>query len=822
MKQKLKWNTNERVDVPDAAALHDLADQSRRSDARGVLSQTSEGPSIIRGFTCRVNPVDDTQVLITPGVALMRELLSDGTVEEGQIVNLEGEADEVLDLSGRANNSYGIWVRFLYRDGSTANRARWRPDLTPEREQVVLMETRQIGGLSVSADTDSPGDEWFQIASVAWDGGLVAADITDARRLFFEGTPSGTGNPASSWSTADFSRDTNRSTNGVKSLRQLVSAVQRRLLELAGRPKWYTAPTFGENVRSAGSAITVRIDGAGDDGSAHITLDNGDPVANRTTLAAMLIAPNSAAQTTDPRGDVTFLPSDALVGTNTLIFVDCSAGSVTGLGTGYRRRIGGAARIWRSAGNNDLVNTDPTSGFRATFDGITFYATAGTGALFRSRSADDDIVFSNCTFDGSGDASMTTLVKIESGAGARITFINCRFVAMAGAGQTAVTITGEADVRFIGGSFSGAADRCIYSTASPQGMISATGTVFEGAETIVQSVDNDGLHFAGCRFAPTVTLFNVPGLTATAGDAAFFNAGEVARGILSGNWLEARGSTIYFGTARNRTLLHTDRTVTGTGTDGDLVDFVGRYLRAASGRVYFDSGDLRLRKASSKVVELLDTAADAPVESMLRMWRLLLGPSTATGLDQFNRNLLPKAWGCIEINTAWLAGTAAGDKADYYNSAGEVIQSGVDGYYRSRTCRGNGASLVVRGYYLGDSGAAWVITADPGVGDRTAAIFNVSGMGLPDDRYVVHAWAVYDGTFSYDYALKTPEARLEVDVFTQTSDGFFLSVNKTIDNGDRTVLDPGAFLGAPKPEVRIMFTVHAICDSGTFLNGGAG
>ena len=812
MKKKLNWLQNERVDVPDASALHDLADDTRRGDARGVLCQASEGAVVIRGFTCRVNPADDTQILITPGVALMRELLPDGTVEEGQLVNLEGEDDEVLDLSGRLQPAdYGIWVRFLYRAGETRNRAKWRPDLAPEREQVVLMETRQIAGISVQAATDSPGEEWFQIASAHWDGGLVAADLTDARTLFFEGTPSGTGNPASSWSTADFSRSADRSTNGVKSLRQLVAAVQRRLLELAGRPKWYTAPVWGENVRSAGASVTVRpVDHDGDATTAHLTL--GTAAQNRVTLTLMMVAGNLNHRTAgDPRDEVVFLP---MASAGSVVEVDCSSSGVTPSGDTFRRRLRGGANLRRSAGNNDLVITPAAAashGFVAHFDGLTFSSADGSGALVRTRHAGDDLIFTNCVFDGTLDNTMSMLVRVESGAGARITFVNCRFLLGDGFGQTGLFVSGGADVRMIGGSITGAGARGLNVTASPTGIVSLTGVRIGGMQTCVKASDNDGLHFAGCVFEPTVTLFDIPSLPADGGSEAFYNAGTAARGMLSGNWLESRGGTIFFSTARDRTLVHTDRTITGTGSDGDLVDFVGRYLRAVSGRVHFDAANLRFQKLSDTVVALLDAAGNAPVSSTIQFAKLVLGAQTNNALATFNRNLLPKAWGVIEMNNAWIAGAAVGDKA-----------TGADGYYRSRTVRGDGEALTVRAYYLGDSGAAWNLTADPGIGERNAAIFKVSGLGLPDERYAVHAWAVYDGTFSYDYALKAPDNRLEVDVFSQGADSFFLSANKVIDNGTRQVLSPESFLGAPKPEVRIYFTVHAICDSATFVNGGAG
>jgi len=812
MKKKLNWSQNERVDVPDASALHDLADDSRRGDARGVLSQASEGPVIIRGFTCRVNPADDTQILITPGVALMRELLPDGSVEEGQLVNLEGQDDEVLDLSGRLQPAdYGIWVRFLYRAGETRNRAKWRPDLSPEREQVVLMETRQIAGISVQAATDSPGEQWFQIASAHWDGGLVAADLTDARQLFFEGAPSGTGNPASSWSTADFSRSTDRSTNGVKSLRQFVAAMQRRVLELAGRPKWYTAPVWGENVRSAGPAVTVRPAAHdGDTQTAHLTL--GTAAQNRVTLTLMMVAGNLNHRTAgDPRDEVVFLP---MVSGASVVEVDCSSSSIVPSGDTFRRRFRGGADLRRTAGNNDLILTPAAAaahGFVAHFDGMTFSSADGSGALVRIRNAADDLIFTNCVFDGTLDNTMSVLVRVEAAAGARVAFVNCRFRLGDGFGQTGLLVSGGADVRMIGGSITGAGARGLNVTASPTGIVSLTGVRIGGMQVCVKASDDDGLSFAGCFFEPTDTLFDIPGMPAAGGSEAYYNAGHAARGMLSGNWLESRSGTVFFSTARDRTLTHTDRTITGTGSDGDLVDFVGRYLRAVSGRVHLDSANLRFQKLSDTVVALLDAAGNAPVSSTIQFAKLVLGAQTNNALATFNRNLLPKAWGVIEMNNAWIAGGDVGDKA-----------TGADGYYRSRTVRGDGTALTVRAYYLGDSGAAWNLTADPGVGERNAAIFKVSGLGLPDERYVVHAWATFDGTFSYDYSLKVPDNRLEVDVFSQGSDSFFLSANKVVDSGTRTVLDPGAFLGVSKPEVRIYFTIHAICDSATFVNGGAG
>ena len=368
-------------------------------------------------------------------------------------------------------------------------------------------------------------------------------------------------------------------------------------------------------------------------------------------------------------------------------------------------------------------------GFVASFDGLTFSATDGTGALVRVRNAADDLVFTNCVFDGTGTAEMTTLVKIEGARGCRVAFVNCRFLLGSAFGQTAVLVSGEADVRFVGGRVTGDGVRALNVTASPTGIVSALGTRFDGMATIVKATDNDGLHFTGCFFEPTVTLFDVPGMQAAGGAESYYNAGTAARGMLSGNWLESRSGTVFFSTARDRTLTHTDRTITGTGSDGDLVDFVGRYLRAASGRVHLDSGNLRFQKLSDTVVALLDAAGNVPVSSTFAFARFVLGADPNNTLAVFNRNLPPKAWGCIEINNSWIAGAAVGDKA-----------TGADGYYRSRTVRGDGTALTVRAYYLGDSGGAWVLTADPGVGERNAAIFKVSGLGLPDERYVVNAW----------------------------------------------------------------------------------
>lgn len=817
MKKKLRFISNERVDLVDAHGIHDEADEDLRSRTRALISADGDGACVISGFSCVVNPDDDTQIIITPGAAILREVLPDGTLSAGQLINMLGEDAIPVDLSGEPHTDLGIYIAFVYRDGDTSNRAKWRPDLAPEREEIDLINTRQIAGVQVDVAANSPGPEWLRIYLVRWDGGLVAGDLQDVRNLFFEGQAAATAqNPASSYSFASLSRSLNREAYGVKTLRQWVGGVATRLMELAGRPRWFDAPGFGENVRSASASVTIRSS-SGATQTAHLTFAPGDAAANRTNLALLMMAPNYAASMEDPRCDVCFLPGAGLAGDDSDIVVDTSAGAVIAAGTGYGRSIRGAARWWRTAGNGALLETH-ASGFRAVFNGLTFYATDGSGALLRTRSAADDLVFTNCVFDGTGTAEVTALVSIESAPGARVTFINCRFILRDGGGQTGVLIPGGADVRFIGGRITGGGSRGINVTSGVPGILSATGMRIDGMATCLKAVMPTGIHLAGCIFGPTATLFDVPGMGASAADAGFYNGGTLAAGMVSGGTLEARGTVIYFGTSRDRTLLHNDASIVGFSSTGEPSDMHGRYLKALSGRVYFAGDSIRWQQSAAERVVLLDAAGDDPVNSEMQANTILLGREANNPRARINRNLTCKAWGAIGVKSAWL-GDGTGDRA---------VGGGL-GHFSSRTVSSAGGALAVRAYYpTGGSG----LTADPATSDdQQYLIFKISGLGLDDKQYAVMPHVTYDvgDGRPTNWNLGNPatasmEWTLEAFVVKQTADEFYMVVMKTTaSTGNRTMNMEGySWSGVAIPEIRVYFEVHAIANIATFVNGGAG
>ena len=188
----------------------------------------------------------------------------------------------------------------------------------------------------------------------------------------------------------------------------------------------------------------------------------------------------------------------------------------------------------------------------------------------------------------------------------------------------------------------------------------------------------------------------------------------------------------------------------------------------------------------------------------------------ANGNDQHNRNSLPRAWGCIRRrwDAEW---DGTGDRAG--SRAGQL----ADGYFESRTVRGNGSALTVRGYFLPDQGGTddalleW--TEANGATSQSSpnqAIFRVSGLSLPDARYHVEARVDSGEGLAFNGSGILTSRNADVRIFRKASNEFWLLVTA----GDG-VTDIRTWLQAAT-EIRVTFAVFAIVDGDTFTNGGAG
>jgi hypothetical protein len=815
MKRLIFKLDGQRVDNPDANAIHDLVVSEFRRHARDLVAGASV--VVVSGFTvARTGPAEPKQVLVSRGVAICGEAKGDGSLELGQVMS-EGPAQLPVSFIGRDPGTYSVWAGFQYVEGDGANRA-YLVDVAGEQEERVeftqtrLVPTWQAVATQDGVDDDpTPAGAWVRVKRVAYDGGdLVDNDLSEARDLVFEGQG------GSDWELPDFDRNDNRTNVALGNLRAWAWAVMRRLQEVNGR-RWHNKPKFGENLRSASAHVTVRHTG-GDETTAHYTLGD-DGGSNRAALTLMLLAPSKLAG--DPRLDLLFLPDDT--DELALVPVDTSASGVQAIGAVMRRHIAGAANIRRTAGDNDLVSTAAGDGYAATFEGLTFSATAGTGGvLFRSALVGDRLTFRDCIFDGSGAAGLAALFAVD--ANARLLFERCKFVALSSTKGITFGADSEAVASFIACDFVGGS-RQVEALDSPSPQLTFAGCTFVGGTRAIWGTDEDRLSIHNCYFESTIPI-TTPNIAYPAGHEAYANGGVLVGGIASGYMLEARSRIISFGTARDGdTLTHDGTVIAGARAAGGAADFSGRYLFTSSGRVIFgqtsDPTGLRLEQASPTVVELLDTAGGEPVASMLRMHRLLLGPSTGSGLDQLNRNLSPKAWGNIRRvwdedppGSAW-AGT--GDRA-----ANRVGQLG-NGYYESRTVRGNGTALTVRGYFIDGSGDLLEWTQANGAGANSSPacmIFRVSGLGLPDKKYLVHAWVESDRTPVFDASARMTSDLPGVFVWGKTSNEFYIAIFNDVATDPHTT-DILTWLQAAT-EIRLQFGVFAIVDAGTFVNGGAG
>jgi hypothetical protein len=797
----------QRVDKPDANAIHDLVVSEFRRHGRDLVAGASV--LVVSGFTvARTGPAEPKQVLVSRGVAICGESKLDGSLELGQVMS-EGPAQIAVSFIGKDPGTYSIWAGFQYVEGAGANRAYLVDAAGVQTERVQYVETRLVPTWQAVATLDgvdddpSPAGAWVRVKRVTYSGAdLVDNDLAEARDLLFEGQG------GSDWALPDFDRANNRTAVALPNLKAWAWAVMRRLQEVNGR-RWHNKPVFGETLRSASAQVTIRHTG-GDATSAHVTFGD-DGGANRAALTLRLLAPSMTGG--DPRVDLHFIPDDTDV--LAAIPFDTSSGSVQAIGAVCRRHLSGAVNLRRTAGDNDLFTTLGGSGFVGTFEGLTFSASAGAGVLFRSNKAGDRLVFRDCVFDGSGAASLVALVAVD--ANARLVFERCKFVALSSTKGVAFGVDSEAVATFIGCDFIGGS-RQVEALDSPSPQLTFMGCTFVDGTRAIWSTDEDRLALHGCYFENTIPI-TAGNIAYPAGHEVYANGGVLVGGIASGYMLEARSRIVHFGTARDGdTLSHDGTVIAGARAAGGAADMSGRYLFASSGKVVFgqtsDATGLRFDQASDTLVKLLDTAGGEPVASVLRMWRLALGPTVGSGLDLFNRNLLPKAWGCVRrVWSAEWDGT--GDRAA--SRAGQI----GDGYYESRTVRGNGTPLVVRGYFIDGSGNLLEWTQANGAGANSSPnsmIFRVTGLALPDNRYDVRATVESDRAPTFNASGVMTSQWPDVLVFGKAANEFYMVV---VNDRDGATTDINTWL-QQAGEIRLTFAVFAIVDAGTFVNGGAG
>lgn len=747
MQSKLRFVQNQRVDLPDAERIHDEADAGLREHGR-VLANTAEpgltlsavnsAPKamILSGWTVRVNPASDQQLLITPGVAICAQVI-DGVESFGQVT--VAAAERLLVMSGGLETK-GLWARFIYLAGTSENRARWRPDFSPAREQVFIHTTAYLADCELSlshggADTPPTANAgWFKIAEVDYgDGAVVAADIVDRRSLFFEGDAGGSANPATTWTIPAADRGASRGTIGARSFWGWVQRVNLRLEELGGR-SWYDdadAPN-GESVRAAASTITV---GAS-------TADRPHAILSTTPTAAEVGAAFLGNTGADARGGVEFVTHAN--GSRQGYAVDCSAGPVS-LSVAHGREITGNATFTKANGDvNPMFKTSSAgAGMRGRVRGLNFSETVGGLSLWLCENTADDILFEDCVFTAQ-DTGLVDVVKLNSAG--RYTFINCKFVG-ADTSTTILVLVSMANCRvtFIG---------CHFTTAAVGVRVAAAGTnvaivgcVFTGLDKGVVSTQ-DGVSLYGCDFS-TITTYDTD-LQSEADYAPGTMAhGAQFTGEVSARTFRASGGVVKTGVGTATLTLG----ATVSGDDGagakpvaafKLYTFVGD--SAAGKRLeYIASGG----GAPSRFA-LLDGASPTVPTLPLHVHSLLVGEDATDTRAVLSAGTTPRAWGAGRYdNTVPASATQEGGGTRYDGGLVTVVYTPIAAEH------------------------AWV----------------VSGLGMENNKYSVvpHLSLVLDNA---SHLLEADDGyTYGVTVVAKTDNGFTLIPWCRDKNGLRVVMD---------------------------------
>jgi len=218
MTRGVRWDTDQRVDLPDVLALQDLRLQDlRRTHRHLFLGKVADATRVIRGFSVEPEGPPSTRVVVTMDLGasghasfMGAEARGGGKFERGALGggkdandNLEGPATFTLDFAGEPNAVYEVKVRLALNQnpGITDNRAFWNPALNIE--QIRVTDTRFVPHWEIAYQGHADPD-WVLLAEVNWTGGTISAsDITDKRDLALEGEPNATLTVADKWTHAD-------------------------------------------------------------------------------------------------------------------------------------------------------------------------------------------------------------------------------------------------------------------------------------------------------------------------------------------------------------------------------------------------------------------------------------------------------------------------------------------------------------------------------------------------------------------------------------------------------------------------------------------
>jgi len=208
--KKVNFEAGERVDAPDANALSDVVhEELNRIISHMMLRSGYINPNVSGSFSHNYSELGndwaleslravtfghDFEITTQPdsgaGRYQITVSIADAAIIDGG--NFIGDSPEnpSVDLSGFADAAIGQYTylmgRVKYKAGVAENRARWRSDLNPPREEIYRANTRRIpvfdARLYVEDELPPASDGWFKIAKI------TRTPVTDnnLRRFRFE------------------------------------------------------------------------------------------------------------------------------------------------------------------------------------------------------------------------------------------------------------------------------------------------------------------------------------------------------------------------------------------------------------------------------------------------------------------------------------------------------------------------------------------------------------------------------------------------------------------------------------------------------------
>lgn len=260
--RQVNWSSNERVDLPDMAAMGFFAEAENRRLTRLALVGMQGITGVLRGFQVEPEAPATARVIVvmdhttSESLALGAEFLGAAT-EYGVLIggrttdeSLEGPAQLILDFTAQPPGTYFVEMRYAQTTGENDARAFWSEGTLTEG--VASVDTRILPSWQVQIVAAPTGGEWLVLGEVVWGGGVInAVDITDRRNVLYElaDLQTDTFDKASQSVGLDFDRDPARGDYvfTIGSPMQAIRALQRQILDLKGQDdtgvfNWYARP----------------------------------------------------------------------------------------------------------------------------------------------------------------------------------------------------------------------------------------------------------------------------------------------------------------------------------------------------------------------------------------------------------------------------------------------------------------------------------------------------------------------------------------------------------------------------------------------------